>query len=116
MPYALLVLVASLYPTFPSLGSRDLAVHFGVYLLLGVLLAVSLGVATRDAAGRALAGGWWRCGAALLLGTCYGAGLEVVQRHAGRVPELDDAAADLLGVAAGVGGAALVSRLRRGAA
>lgn len=119
MPYALLVLAASLYPTVPrwaSAGDADRAAHFCAYLVLGALLALSLGVAARDAAGRPLAGGWWRAGGALLLGACYGAGLEVLQRFTGRVPELDDVAADLLGAAAGVTGAALFNRLRHGAA
>ena len=119
MPYALLVLAASLYPTVPrwaSAGDADRAAHFCAYLVLGALLALSLGVVARDAAGRTLAGGWWRAGGALLLGACYGAGLEILQRFTGRVPELDDVAADLLGAAAGVTGAALFNRLRRGAA
>ena len=115
--YALLVLVASLYPTVPGWASaHDRTAHFFAYLLLGALLALSLGVAARDASGRALPGVWWRCGAALLLGTCYGAGIEVAQRFTGRAPQLEDAIANLLGVAAGAGGATLISRLRRGAA
>lgn len=118
-PYALLVLVASLYPTvprWPGGWGGDRAAHFLAYLVLGALLALSLGVAARDASGRPLPGGWWRAGGALLLGTCYGAGLELLQRYTGRAPEMDDMAADLLGAAAGVAGATLVSRLRRGAA
>lgn len=113
-PYALLVLAASLYPSVPAwaAGSADRAAHFFAYLVLGALLALSLGVAARDAAGRPLPGGWWRSGAALLIGACYGAGLEALQRFTGRVPELDDVAADLLGAAAGVAGATLFSRLR----
>ena len=118
-PYALLVLAASLYPTVPqwaAAGVAGRAAHFGAYLVLGALLALSFGVAARDAAGRPLPGGWWRAGGALLLGACYGAGLELLQRFTGRVPDLDDVAADLLGAAAGVAGASLFNRLRRGAA
>ena len=117
MLYALLVLVVSLYPTVPGWASaHHRTAHFIAYLLLGALLALSLGVAARDASGRALPGAWWRYGAALLLGTCYGAGIEVAQRFTGRASQLEDAAANLLGVAAGAGGVALVSCLRRGPA
>ena len=108
--YALLVLAASLYPEAPrwaaAAGSDRLA-HFAAYVLLGVLLAVGLGAPARI--------GWRRCLVALLLGACYGAALEVAQRFTGRAPELGDAVANLLGVAAGAGSATLVSRVRRGA-
>ena len=109
--YALLVLAASLYPSPPvwaSAAGRDRLVHAAAYLLLGVLLTAGMNAgATRWAA-------WRRCGAALLIGACYGAVLELAQRYTGRVPETGDAVANLIGVAAGAA-AVTLSRLRRGA-
>ncbi len=107
--YALLVLAASLYPSPPvwaSAAGRDRLVHAAAYLLLGLLLTAALN------AGSTTWAVWRRCGAALLIGACYGAGLELAQRYTGRVPETGDAVANLMGAAAG---AALVTlhRLRR---
>lgn len=111
--YALLVLAASLYPAPPqwaATAGRDHVAHFFAYLVLGALLTAGL------PAGCSLWTVWWRCGAALLIGACYGAALEVAQQFTGRVPETGDALANLLGVAAGVAAGAVVvtvSRLRR---
>lgn len=109
--YALLVLAASLYPSPPhwaTAAGRDRAVHFAAYLLLGALLTAGLN------AGRSRWSVWRRCGAALLIGACYGAVLELAQRYTGRVPDTGDALANLFGVAAGAAGVTL-SRLRRAA-
>ncbi len=107
--YALLVLAASLYPAprqWATAAGHDHVAHFFAYLLLGVLLTAGL------TAGRSSWTVWWRCGAALLIGACYGAALEVAQQFTGRVPEAGDALANLLGVAAGAV-VVTVSRLRR---
>ena len=106
--YALLVLVASLHPSPPqwaTAAGSDHVVHFFAYLLLGALLTAGLD------AGGSPATVWRRCGAALLIGACYGAALEMAQRYTGRVPEAGDVVANLLGVAAGAGGVT-VGRLR----
>ena len=92
--YALLVLAASLYPSPPhwaTAAGRDRAVHFAAYLLLGALLTAGLN------AGRSRWSVWRRCGAALLIGACYGAVLELAQRYTGRVPDTGDALANLFG-------------------
>ena len=108
--YALVVLAASLYPSPPhwaTAAGRDHLVHFAAYLLLGALLTAGLN------AGTSARSVWRRCVAALLIGACYGAALELAQRYTGRMPETGDALANLFGVAAGAAGVTF-GRLRRG--
>ena len=64
---------------------------FAAYLLLGALLTAGLN------AGRSRWSVWRRCAAALLIGACYGAVLELAQRYTGRVPDTGDALANLFG-------------------
>jgi VanZ family protein len=111
--YAIAVLFLSLYPNPRELiplqwQVTDALLHFAGYFLLGVLLALALP--------KASAGQLWRTWlitlAAVVVGALYGVAIEIGQAFTGRSPELRDAIANMLGVAAGAVGATAVRLIR----
>ena len=113
--YAAALLLTSIYPDPRALlpagwNPSDLALHFGAYLLLGLLITLSLAGGADDGSERHP---WLAAVLAILVGAIYGTLIEVAQIATGRTAELRDALANLAGVTFGAVLARAIRSLRR---